>query len=256
MRLLLDLGNSALKWATSEHGHIGHLHSQSLAAGPPPAWRDLPEPTAIGLSSVAPAAGTDSVIQWCQQHWRCPVQRFRAQPSAAGVRNAYPRPQDLGSDRWMALIAAHQLRPGTHCIVDAGSAITIDLLSADGQHQGGYISPGYRAMLATLQANTDLTPPDHSHAHRPHPGHSTADCIRAGINSALIGLIETVHRNFDHGRSQLILTGGDAPILLPQLPDSTLHIPELVLTGIDTLLRAAPSTRATTSPASQTDPTP
>lgn len=256
MRLLLDLGNSALKWAIRDSSGIGRQHSQPLKAGPPPAWRKLPEPTAIGLSSVAPAADTNSVIEWCQQQWRCPVQRFLAQTSAVGVLNAYPRPQDLGSDRWMALIAAHQSRPGASCIIDAGSAITIDLLNADGRHQGGYISPGYRAMLSTLQANTDLTPPDHSHEYRPQPGHSTADCIRSGISSALIGLIDNVYRHFDNGHSQLILTGGDAPLLLPQLPNTTLHLPKLVLTGIDTLLQTATDTPATTSPAPQTDPRP
>ena len=260
MKLLLDLGNSALKWAIRDSHGIGPLHSQPLTGDTPPGWRRLPQPTAIGLSSVASDAQTRTVIEWCQQHWNCPVQRLLAQASAAGVRNAYPRPQDLGSDRWMTLIAAHRLWPGAHCIVDAGSALTIDLLSADGQHQGGYITPGYRAMSSALHANTRLTPPDSAAARGHHAGISTDDCINAGINGALIGLIQHVHGEFEHGSSRLIITGGDAPRLLPQLPDTTRHVPELVLTGIDTLLRAdrgTPNPSASESASTNhTDPTP
>lgn len=254
MRLLLDLGNSALKWATSDNHGLGQRHAQALRSGPPSAWRELPEPTAIGLSSVASASDTQRVIQWCQQHWQCPLQRFQAQTAAVGVCNAYPRPQDLGSDRWMALIAAHHLSPGSQCIVDAGSALTIDLLSASGHHQGGYISPGYHAMMSSLLTNTDLTQPQKSHAYPTQPGKSTSDGIHSGIHNALLGLIKATHSDFDNGQSQLVLTGGDAALLLPHLPNSTRHIPELVLIGIDTLLQAEPGTLAATQSAPPTDP--
>ena len=241
MKLLLDAGNSRLKWAVlgrngiQQCGAIGYDLEPVAEAGDRLArdWSALPAPTGIILCSVAPAASTRSVIQWCRQRWSCPLQTVRSQAVAHGVTNAYPRPETLGNDRWAALIGAHRHYRGNTVIVDAGTAVTIDLIHANGHHRGGLIAPGYQSMLQALQSTTELDIP--SPADRPmemSPGDNTADCIRAGALYSLIGLIDQAARQFVGGDNRLILTGGNASMLQPVLPRGSIHDPNLVFSGL------------------------
>ena len=244
MKLLLDAGNSALKWATLGNDGIEQRGVLDYPARPPEAWQRLPVIDSIALCSVTPAAQTRGVIEWCRQKWACPLHFIHSQPSTCGVHNAYPNPDQLGDDRWLALIGAHHQYTGDKCIVDAGTAITIDLLRSDGQHQGGFIAPGTHTMMSALHTNTALPPPTNHDNPALHqllaPGANTADCIRSGVLGALIGLIEKTQREFADGRSSLILTGGGAALLLPHLPSTTHHSPELIFQGMSRVLEATP----------------
>lgn len=241
MKLLLDAGNSRLKWATLEHGELtpgGALRYASLAATETQdrlahAWSALPAPTNIVLCSVAPAAFTHSVIQWCRQRWSCPIHSVHSQARAHGVTNAYPRPETLGNDRWAALIGAQRHYRGNKCIIDAGTAVTIDLLDGNGHHTGGLIAPGYQSMLHALQTKTTLDIPSQADAPMAlAPGNNTADCIHAGVLYSLIGLIERAGRQFAGGDNRLILTGGNAAMLQPLLSRQSIHDPALVFSGL------------------------
>jgi len=237
MKLLLDAGNSALKWAVLDDHQIiqrGHEHYQASA---PSAWSRLGKIDDIALSSVTAAHNSARVLQWCRDSWpQRPPRTIRSQAAACGVINAYPQPDSLGSDRWAALIGANRYCGGNKCIVDAGTAITIDLLQADGQHLGGFIAPGNQTMTSALQTNTTLSRPTAATNPPLTPGQTTSDCISSGITAALIGLITTVHAGFAGGDSTLILTGGGATALLPWLPDDTHHQPDLVFHGLTRIL--------------------
>src|SRR5690606_2659551 len=74
--------------------------------------------------------------------WSVPIEAVSARPEGFGVINAYAAPERLGADRWLALIAARRIEPGAVCVVDCGTAITIDVMHADGVHLGGLIMPG------------------------------------------------------------------------------------------------------------------
>jgi len=251
MKLLLDAGNSRLKWATLDHDDLTTLGAVSHGSQPVAEtrdqltrdWSSLPAPTGIVLCSVAPAAFTHSVIQWCRRHWSCPIHSVRSQARAHGVTNAYPRPETLGNDRWAALIGAHRHYRGNQCIIDAGTAITIDLLAANGHHRGGLIAPGYQSMLHALQSTTKLTVPASAPDPDPTPaptdgpmtltpGNNTADCIHAGVLYSLVGLIEQASRQFADGDNRIILTGGNADILQPILSRDSIHAPDLVFSGL------------------------
>lgn len=161
--LLIDLGNSSLKAAMLQQGGLGPIErlayagadlvdvAESLAA-------QRTAPAAVSLASVLPAVLTDMFRKTLARRWACPIRLVRTQSEAHGVRIAYADANRLGVDRWLALIAAHREHQGDVVIADLGSALTVDVLRADGEHLGGVIAPGFAAMFAGLSASTRFPP--------------------------------------------------------------------------------------------------
>ena len=149
-------------------------------------------------------------------------------------------PEQVGADRLLAAVAVNQLRAAdcAAIVVDAGSAITVDLLSADGAFEGGVILPGLDMVAKAMAEQTDLLPfVQYSIADAPPPivGKSTTGAISSGLFWGSIGAVrETVSRMSSEleADSQLFLAGGDAGKLSPFLPSSAQIVPELVLAGI------------------------
>jgi type III pantothenate kinase len=165
---------------------------------------------------------------------------------ACGVSNAYPEPRELGADRWAAIVAAHARWPDQTCVVvDAGTAITIDVIAAGGRHRGGVILPGYRLTLESLGRPSQLFPgvsPDLSAVVKKDDAlnTSTRGAILAGVVFVVQGGIKAV---IERQANQLdvkiealpiLLTGGDAA--MSELISSNTHrVPELVLEGVQLL---------------------
>lgn len=247
MKLLVDLGNSRMKWATLNNAAPTPRGAIPLAsppdtspAQPPVEWSGLPPMDAIVLCSVASAANTRLVVEWCRHYWPCPLVTVRPRAADYGIRCAYPRPETLGADRWAAMVGAHHRQPGNKCVVDIGTAATIDLLDAAGHHLGGLIAPGYHAMLSALNHSTGLPIPPGPPPPQPAPGDNTADCIRAGALHSLAGLVRVSQAGLqkqlsstpDGPAPRIILTGGDGAALLPLLPQQTLYEPDLLFHGL------------------------
>lgn len=164
--LLLDSGNSRLKWALtatpyhpqSAFAAKGVIELAALRRSTQPLLRVLHRcgpHTRIYACNVAGAAVQRSIRAAAAGAGLSRPRFERSAAAAAGVVNAYSEPWRLGVDRWVALIGARSQYPGrTLCIVTIGSALTIDLLGADGRHHGGCIVPGPRMMIASLLANT------------------------------------------------------------------------------------------------------
>jgi type III pantothenate kinase len=163
-------------------------------------------------------------------------------PAACGVQNGYESPQQLGVDRWMALIASWDRFHSAACIVDCGTAVTLDALSHDGRHLGGLIAPGLRLMQKALSSGAQ--------ALKDIPGgrvrllaNNTEDAIAAGTFFALTALIDSF---VDKVQAELstpaltILTGGDAPAVLPRLSTHAILEPDLILCGLAVVARAGP----------------
>jgi type III pantothenate kinase len=165
--------------------------------------------------------------------------------TAYGLRNGYRDPGQLGVDRWLAMCAAWQKFPGPLCVVDAGTAVTVDIVAADGLHSGGLIVPGAALMAAALRRETgDLdraAGPDGEHEvatiraeDRYQLGLDTASGIRLGtvralaafISDCLIGLNET------DVEAKLIITGGDSARLIRLIGLPAVCVPNLVLDGL------------------------
>lgn len=158
-----------------------------------------------------------------------------ATPELAGVTSGYDEPTRLGVDRWLALVAAWNAARRAVVVVDLGTAATLDFVTADGRHQGGFIVPGLGLMAAALARDTagvrvagDLAPDL-------GPGRNTAQAVRRGSTAMLLDFIEaSVGRFADTcgDAPEVFLTGGDAELLAGRLSFGVRVEPDLVLDGL------------------------
>lgn len=228
--LAIDAGNTRIKWAWYAHG-AWQKQGWTPTAQPQleTQWADLSAPSRIIVSNVAGSA-TEHAIAGACQHWSALPLHIRPQPAQCGVSNGYSEPERLGSDRWAALIAAHHLHPGRDLlVVQAGTALTIDTLSAQGHFRGGMIVPGLRLMLDALARSTAGLPRQDGEI-QPFPCNS-ADAMMSGAANAIAGAVERGFRQLET-HPLCLISGGDADILLPLLNIPAQKTDQLVLEGL------------------------
>lgn len=234
MNLLLDLGNSRLKWACAENNQLqlGQTlpHSEITLPTLRTLWQDL-RPEKVGISCVGKAELLAVITTVAGELWRdVPIHFATTQICAFDVTNGYLQPEKLGVDRWLALIAVRQKTTDSVCVVDCGTAITVDVLDADGKHQGGVICAGLTLMKTALAFNTADLPLADS-PHNVGLAIETEAAIYNGTLFAACGLIERVMQDLP-SNTVLFLTGGDAPIIAEQLTRPLTLETDLVLQGL------------------------
>ena len=245
MILLVDIGNSRIKWASLIKKRLEHCGNAprgkdpaTLAADLDQAWQKVKKPRAVVVSNVAGDAFAEALSAWTTERWQQQPRFVTAESSAFEVTNAYSKPERLGADRWAELIAARRHIKGAACIVDAGTAVTIDVISAQGVHQGGLIIPGLAMMRhALLEKTEELLPA----TEEPVSGEvsllarDTRDGVNGGTLYALVAVIDRViadvHTELGTDLTHII-TGGDTETLLPLLAGNYHHHPDLVLEGL------------------------
>ncbi|BFM50271.1 type III pantothenate kinase [Marinomonas sp. THO17] len=148
---------------------------------------------------------------------------------ACGVINAYFEPERLGIDRWLSVVAAYHLG-GNKIVLDAGTAIKLDFVNQQGEHLGGYITPGLKMMESSLLANTARIRylPDEVKLADTLPN-STARAVVEGVHEMALAFIERVKAQ--HPTFQWVATGGDAKALLESLDITMDYQPHLVAMG-------------------------
>lgn len=235
MLLLVDAGNTRIKWAIAAPGAaLGEwtLHdavSHAGLDGAAGAWRRA----GVARAIVSNVAGTDlreriaqALPEGVQVEW------FASTPARAGLRNGYRNPGQLGCDRFAAAIGARALTPGRNLVVaTCGTATTVDAISADGRFIGGMILPGLALMAGSLARNTAQLPQVTPGA-APPPlfGDNTDDAIVSGVLSAQAGAIERAC--IAHGASECIVSGGAAPYIAPVLKFAHRVVDNIVLVGL------------------------
>jgi type III pantothenate kinase len=241
MILLLDIGNSSIKWCWLDDGQLCNagevLHANAeLASVLDEAWRDLPRPGAVWVSNVAGSVLAGALEQWLQQRWGLLPQYATSSEAWGEVRNAYEEPGRLGVDRWLALLAAYKTNKQAVCIIDCGTAITVDVMASSGQHLGGLIVPGLGMMRDALYAGTEGV--SESGVESPPSGllaSDTAGAVESGPLYAVVAFIDRVCADMEKELDEpmiCLLTGGDVPIILPLLTAEVDHEPLLVLQGL------------------------
>lgn len=157
-------------------------------------------------------------------------------------------PEKVGTDRLMAAVAANELRASDRfaIVIDAGTAITVDLVATDGAFEGGVILPGFRLSAQALASGTNqlpLTPFSAHDAPPPVVGKNTQDAIRSGLFWGTAGavkhLVEQISATLPQ-RPQVFITGGDLWRLAPILGQDTIFVPNMVLSGIALAASGAP----------------
>jgi type III pantothenate kinase len=242
--LLLDIGNTRLKWGVGENSEIrqtGHLTQAALREqGMGALIRRLPRRIdAVIAGNVAGHTVATRLSGVIGVHTGQDIRFVKTTRSACGVTNGYTRPRRLGVDRWLALIGAWGELGRSCLVVDAGTAVTIDALDGDGQHLGGQILPGIRLMAGTLASSTADIPPTPTRRAAAGGnvetfGHTTRAAVQSGALGAVTGAVEralAVLRK-EHRRAPLVLTGGDGPRIVGTLHGALLERPHLVLQGL------------------------
>lgn len=246
---LIDIGNSRIKWGYCLAGQFELLEVGScyyinktledLTSILNEQWLDEPPPAAIMLASVGNKEVTHQVETWLTTHWQQP-QQLQTTAQLCGVRNAYSDPARLGTDRWAALIAAHAIAEGAVFIADCGTAITLDVLSDSGEHQGGFILPGLAMMRQALKKDTQGLPLASNYDVAAIKfADNTGDAIIGGTVLAAAASIDKaiIMTEKRFGKSLCsIITGGDALLLKPILACSLIYEPHLVLKGLALVL--------------------
>jgi type III pantothenate kinase len=243
-RLLIDIGNSRIKWCLARDGKLGPLHALPIAGRNrpdlAPLMRAAAKASSAAIVSVA-GSGRGQAIQKALIKVGLPEPFIlRSSAKAAGILNGYRDPWRLGADRWAAVIGAWHDAGGARpvCVIDIGTATTVDVVDADGRHKGGLIVPGPALMTRSLLEGTQGIAPRAQGSSKPRSkglARDTAGAIHQGALLATAALIERAERDVrrEHGRrTKVYLTGGGAQAVLPLIDCELHHCPDLVLRGL------------------------
>jgi len=240
MRLLVDIGNSRMKSAIDHGGQL-----EPLA---PIAWKDVflhqplsehwlsaldgRTPDSVHVSNVAGDRLLPNLSAWCCEHFGIRPIAMRSTTHFGTLVNGYTEPETLGVDRWAAMIGARATHEGALCVVDSGTATTVDLIDARGRHLGGAILPGIYTMRRSLgkytaalfAADGEIGP----------FSDNTAAGIAGGTGFASVGAID---RLVDEARARVgqmtaVVTGGESTILQMLMTNEVVRDPLLVLRGV------------------------
>jgi type III pantothenate kinase len=250
--LLLDVGNSRLKWGVLDDGDIrrtGHISLSDVRdTGLAALTTKLPRRVdAVLASNVAGNSFATRLSGVIGMHCNVDVQFARSERRGWGVSNSYRQPRTLGVDRWVAMIGAWAELKSACLIVDAGTAVTLDAIDDEGTHLGGQIIPGVETMLNSLASATSDLPAVKVSAKQSVGdmkmfGRNTAAAIREGAQNAVAGAVDRALQTMrENGYDPtVILTGGGASRILGALDTDPLHRPNLVLLGLAHMLENAP----------------
>ncbi len=240
VNIYIDIGNSRIKSATVVDGELSSLppvpwQDTDLALTFSDLWADL-NPQRIVACNVAGDKVVPTLKSWCtdKQGLELEVISTLAEFSGGSVRlrNGYDEPTRLGTDRWAAMIGARAHYPGALCVIDSGTATTVDLIDANGQHLGGAILPGVYTMRRSLGKYTAALFTA-SGEMKPFST-DTAAGIAGGTGYASAGAIDRMilesKQRVDNVTT--VFTGGEASIIQPFLQHEAIVDEQLVLKGV------------------------
>jgi type III pantothenate kinase len=241
--LLIDIGNTFVKWGRYRAGGAGAASDNCLDSGHlllaeipelAAAWRRLRAPSQIVISNVGGTRVRASMLRVLEVWPDAPAPSWLvSQAEQCGVRNGYRNPAQLGSDRWAAMIGARGIVDGRPVlVVVCGTATTIDFVNAAGQFTGGVIMPGVGLMIRALHLGTAALP-DADGQFTENPT-QTVDAIVSGCQHAQAGAVERLFGLHRHNYPEItcLLSGGAAKALAPRLSIPFQLHENLVLEGL------------------------
>jgi type III pantothenate kinase len=240
--LLVDIGNTRVKWAILRDARLGSMraaaHENSGLALRALLRRAPRDVNRIVVVSVVDEALSRVLDAAARRRFHLTPEYVRSTRRAHGVTNHYRDTWRLGADRWVSAVGAHELARGrTAVVANVGTALTIDVITAAGSHRGGAIIPGPATMVASLLSGT------HGIRRRAQGGRAslrslfatdTASALAAGSVFATAAFIDRalLEAGRHGGRPLFLLTGGGAAALKRYLKSPARVVPDLVLRGL------------------------
>lgn len=240
MKLLVDIGNSRIKWAYLVNRELkdpqAHDYKEvDINELLENAWQDKNKPEHIFISNVAGKGIADKVSTVINNKWEISPVFAQTEQQCAGVTNAYRDITQFGIDRWLAVITSWDQYHTPACVVSCGTAVTIDGISKSGLHLGGLIVPGLYMMQNQLIKETNGINTDICSRFKLKFGRSTSECINNGAVRTIVSLIDDVAEEMskEYGDTlSCIITGGYAEQINTLLSIKFDHKPHLVLNGL------------------------
>lgn len=251
VNIYIDIGNSRFKSAIAENGKLSPFdpvpwHDVALGESLDRLWAGL-KPERVVVCNVAGDKVVPDLQKWCKANLGFEAEVVATEAKFSGsaesgtavqLKNGYTEPGRLGTDRWAAMIGARAHYRGALCVIDSGTATTVDLIEAGGQHLGGAILPGVYTMRRSLgkytaalfTASGDMSP----------FSTDTAAGIAGGTGYASAGaidrLIDESHQRLDGVTT--VFTGGEASVIQPILRNQAVVDEQLVIKGVAVMARS------------------
>lgn len=241
MRLEIDIGNTLLKWRLVHENvaqPIQRVPVSRLSESDLIALKHQPIREVL-IGSVAGASARELLDQLAMRWWGVGPYYAQTSSACAGVRNSYQDPSRMGVDRWLAMVAAYQRFRSALIVVSCGSAITVDYLNVQGEHQGGYILPGIHMMKRALQQDTARVRFDEQlDVITETPGKSTAEAVEHGAYYVVKALATQLVNDAQTRGAHLLFTGGDGE-LMHKYAQRGEYQPVLVMDGLQWVCQRA-----------------
>ncbi|MCZ6818656.1 MAG: type III pantothenate kinase [Calditrichaeota bacterium] len=253
--ITIDVGNSRIKLGLFEKNRDftpagalpEYIRSMAINLDEAVPWDELASWTAdapgsvhsVILGGVNPR-GRDMILDnWPKSIWPEPV--VIDNPFILPIKINVNSPRTVGVDRLLNAIAGNIIRPPGKpmLIIDSGTATTVDLVAADGAFEGGAILPGFQLGATALHQYTALLPhisnPELARRTPDPVGKNTRDALKSGLFWGQLGAVKELVRHYQQTLTTepiCLVTGGAGRLLMPQMPEETIHEPYLALQGL------------------------
>jgi type III pantothenate kinase len=243
MILVIDVGNTRLKWAWLSNTGLSDQQAVVHRDAKPGIWTTAlfesgQTPSRVLASNVAGAEMAHTLDKLSKKQFGVDIEFVKAEREFHGLSNGYLDPTLLGADRWLGLIGAWTRAKAPLVVVDAGTAVKVDSIDANGVHLGGLIAPGIHMMREALMAKTSDIARAASHSTPSLAGilaNNTIGAVSRGAVFALAGMADRAAEVIEHStgaQPKLFITGGDAAMITGTMRTRGEIVPDLVLQGL------------------------
>ncbi len=247
MNLLLDIGNSSVNWVLQEQdefasGGAFSYEKNNLEQSLQENLLFLEKPSSVLVSNVAGVKVSNSLNSWVKKQWQQELWQPCVSTKFKDLKNSYSDVQQMGLDRWLAMVAGWEEHQTALCLVGCGTALTIDVIDSSGEHLGGYIVPGIELMQRALVSSTEQINVVVNNKASLEYAKDTQAAINNGAFLAAVSMIDHVRDKFANEskcKPKCIISGGMAELIKPFLDYPFEYEPNLVLTGLSMLHKAS-----------------
>ena len=240
MKLLLDIGNSSVNWANENKSKF--LSQGSFIYDKKNFENSLEKNISLSkniskilVSNVGGLEIFKSLNSWVKKNSSLELWQSCVNEKFKGLKTGYSQTQQMGIDRWLSMVASWETYNSALCVVNCGTALTIDSIDSSGNHLGGYIIPGINLMQKLLVENTKKINIDIKNKPSIDYARDTKAAVNNGAFLASVSIIDRVVNNttIELGSSpKCIISGGNAQLIKPLLSQKFQYEPNLVLDGL------------------------